>query len=67
MSRKTGALAAKGILTRNQLAAELDITEETVTEWEAGGLPVISVGRKTRLYDLADVIKWMKRARRHAA
>lgn len=58
-----GTLARKGILTRDQLARELHMTQETVVEWERRGMPSIKEGRAV-FYCIDDVIRWMKRKKK---
>ncbi len=50
----------RGLLTRAQLAAQINKTEMTIFNYEQRGLPVIRVGH-TRLYDIADVTDWLKK------
>lgn len=52
-------LRLRGILNRAQLAFELGIKPETVFVWEKKGLPTIKEGM-TILYDLDEVVGWMK-------
>lgn len=47
------------ILTRRQLAKELQISERKVAEMERKGMPVIKMGRKTRRYNLDRVLQWL--------
>lgn len=58
----TGLLRERGILTRRELATELGIRPATLTDWQKRGLPTIKEGM-TVLYDLAEVIAWMRRDR----
>ncbi len=61
----TVASVLAGLLTRNQLAAELGRSERTVIRWERAGLPVIKLGM-TRLYDSAKARDWLlTHERRH--
>lgn len=62
-AQPTAVLQSAGILNRTQLALELGVLDETVAAWEAEGLPVIPMGRKTRLYDVQEIIEWLKRRR----
>lgn len=57
-----GALMGAGIVTRQQLADELGVTEQTVKLWEDDGLPVHHVGNQ-RYYDVDEVVKFIKRRR----
>lgn len=52
-------------LTRQQLCAELAISESTVMRLEAAGLPFTQRGNRRKFYDLAEVKQWL-RARRPA-
>lgn len=47
-------------LTRQQLCAELAISESTVRRWESEGLPCTPVGVRSKRYDLAEVKAWLK-------
>jgi excisionase family DNA binding protein len=48
-------------LTRNQLAAELNVTTRTVARWQAqpDGLPFTMLGSRT-LYKRASVLAWIE-------
>ena len=54
----TVASVIAGLLTRDQLAAQLGRSERTVIRWEHAGLPVIKLGM-TRLYDPAKARDWL--------
>lgn len=47
-------------LTRQQLCADLAISESTVRRLELDGLPVLRVGVRGKRYDLAEVKAWLK-------
>lgn len=47
-------------LTRQQLCAELSISESTVRRLELDGLPCTPVGKKAKRYDLAECKKWLR-------
>ena len=47
-------------LTRQQLCAELTVSESTVRRWELDGLPVTPIGRRGKRYDLAEVKRWLR-------
>lgn len=47
-------------LTRAELRAWLDLSEDTILAWEKRGMPVIRYQRKVRLYDVAAVVAWMR-------
>lgn len=47
-------------LTRQQLCAELQISESTVRRLELEGLPFTPVGRRGKRYDLADCKAWLR-------
>lgn len=47
-------------LTRQQLCAELGVSESTIRRSEQRGMPVLQLGRKTKRYDLADCMRWLK-------
>lgn len=51
------------IMTRQQLCAELQISESTLRRHEQDGMPVILVGKRTKRYDLQDVTTWLKKVR----
>lgn len=57
--KRTGLLAQAGILTREQLASELNVTEDTIARWaEEHDFPGRSAGRTT-LYDVDAIKKWI--------
>lgn len=47
-------------LTRQQLCAELTVSESTVRRWELDGLPYVPVGRRGKRYDLPEVKRWLR-------
>jgi phage terminase Nu1 subunit (DNA packaging protein) len=47
-------------LTRQQLCAELQVSESTVRRWEIDGLPCTPVGVRSKRYDLAAVKAWLR-------
>jgi hypothetical protein len=47
-------------LTRQQLCAELSISESTVRRLELIGLPFTPVGPKSKRYDPAEVRRWLR-------
>jgi hypothetical protein len=47
-------------LTRQQLCAELGISESTVRRLEIGGLPYTPVGIRAKRYNLAEVKAWLR-------
>jgi len=47
-------------LTRQQLCAELAISESTVRRLELDGLPYTPVGVRGKRYDLAEVKRWLR-------
>ena len=47
-------------LTRQQLCAELGISESTVRRLEHLGLPYTPVGLRAKRYDIAEVKKWLR-------
>lgn len=48
------------MLTRQQLCAELAISESTVRRLERDGLPCTPVGARTKRYDLTEVSHWLR-------
>jgi hypothetical protein len=48
-------------LTRQQLCAELAISESTVRRLELEGLPFTPVGVRGKRYDLAEVKAWLRK------
>jgi hypothetical protein len=48
-------------LTRQQLCAELSISESTVRRMEKEGLPFTPVGVRGKRYDLAEVKAWLRK------
>jgi Phage DNA packaging protein, Nu1 subunit of terminase len=49
---------------RQELCAELQISESTVRRMELEGMPVIPVGVRGKRYNLDEVIAWMREHRR---
>jgi hypothetical protein len=54
----------EGFASREQLLTDpsspfVDLSKRTLLRFEAAGLPVIRRGRKVRLYDLAQVRRWL--------
>ena len=49
-----------GSLTRQQLCAELAISESTVRRLENAGLPHTKVGVRAKRYDLAECKRWLR-------
>lgn len=47
-------------LTRQQLCAELAISESTVRRLELAGLPYTPIGRRGKRYDAAEVRRWLR-------
>jgi phage terminase Nu1 subunit (DNA packaging protein) len=47
-------------ITRQQLCAELSISESTVRRLERQGLPCTPVGPKSKRYDAAEVRRWLR-------
>jgi hypothetical protein len=47
-------------LTRQQLCADLQISESTVRRLERDGLPFTPIGKKGKRYDLAEVKRWLR-------
>ena len=70
MTEKVFDLASKTnrLLTRSELAKQLDVHAQTITKWTADGCPVAKPGRAgvPHLYRAADVRAW-RRARDEAA
>lgn len=46
-------------ITRQQLCAELGISESTVRRLEQAGLPFTPVGKRTKRYDLEECKAWL--------
>lgn len=53
-------------LTRQQLCAELGISESTVRRLERDGLPFTPVGARSHRYDLAECKRWLKANQCHS-
>ena len=50
------------LLSREELAAKFSVTPATIHQWEKHqDLPVIDKGRYTKLYDIVQVAKWLKK------
>jgi hypothetical protein len=48
------------LFTRQQLCAELQVSESTVMRLEALGLPYTLAGARAKRYDLPEVKAWLK-------
>ena len=59
-------LASHGLIRRDELAADLRVSEQTIALWEKTGLPVLRVGDQ-RLYDLKQVVAWIRKVGKPAA
>lgn len=49
-----------GQITRQQLCAELGISESTVRRLEQAGLPFTPIGKRTKRYDLEECRTWLR-------
>ena len=49
-----------GAITRQQLCAELGISESTVRRLEQAGLPFTPVGKRMKRYDLEECKMWLR-------
>jgi len=49
-----------GQITRQQLCAELGISESTVRRLEQAGLPFTPIGQRTKRYDLEECKVWLR-------
>ena len=47
-------------LNRQQICAELAVSESTIRRLEQAGLPFTPVGVRSKRYDLAECKKWLK-------
>jgi len=47
-------------MTRQQICAALGVSESTIRRLEHAGLPYISVGVRTKRYDLAECKTWLR-------
>jgi phage terminase Nu1 subunit (DNA packaging protein) len=47
-------------ITRQQLCAELGISESTVRRLEQAGLPFTPIGKRTKRYDLEECKTWLR-------
>jgi len=47
-------------ITRQQLCAELGISESTVRRLEQAGMPLTLIGKRTKRYDLEECKKWLR-------
>ena len=47
-------------ITRQQLCAELAISESTVRRLEGAGLPFTPIGKRTKRYDLEECKTWLR-------
>lgn len=55
-----------GSLTRQQLCAELGISESTVWRLEQAGMPFTPIGKRTKRYDLDECKTWLREVYRSA-
>lgn len=49
-----------GQITRQQLCAELGISESTIRRLEQAGLPFTPIGKRTKRYDLEECRTWLR-------
>jgi len=54
------ARGGMGAITRQQLCAELGISESTVRRLEQAGLPFTPVGKRMKRYDLEECKMWLR-------
>lgn len=47
-------------LTRQQLCAELSVSESTVMRWERDGLPYTPIGKRGKRYNLDETRRWLR-------
>lgn len=47
-------------ITRQQLCADLGISESTVRRLEQAGLPFTPIGKRTKRYDLEECKAWLR-------
>ena len=47
-------------LTRQQLCAEMSVSESTVRRWEADGLPYTPIGLRGKRYNLDEIRRWLR-------
>lgn len=47
-------------LNRQQICAELGVSESTIRRLELAGLPYTPVGARSKRYDLAECKKWLR-------
>ena len=58
--RRTSKTLLNGLLTREQLAADLEVSTRTIIRFEDRGLPTIRLGIQ-RLYDPDAVREWIRK------
>ena len=46
-------------MNRQQLCAELNVSDSTVSRWLRDGLPHIAIGVRQKRYDIAEVEAWL--------
>jgi phage terminase Nu1 subunit (DNA packaging protein) len=56
------AVLAGDLLSRDEIARRLNRHKKTIANWEKHGLPVIKIGKRTRLYSLPAVERWLSAA-----
>lgn len=49
-------------LTRQQLCAEMSVSESTVRRWEQAGLPYMPIGIRGKRYNLEECKTWLQGA-----
>lgn len=49
-----------GELTRQQLCAEMTVSESTVMRWERDGLPYTPIGKRGKRYNLDECKQWLR-------
>jgi predicted CxxxxCH...CXXCH cytochrome family protein len=53
-------------LTRQQLCAEMQVSESTVRRWEHAGLPYTPIGSRGKRYSLPDIKLWLRNNQCHS-
>lgn len=48
------------MINKQQLCAELDVSESTIRRLELAGLPYVPVGLRAKRYDLVECVAWLR-------
>ena len=54
-------MSERRLLTQQQLCKQLGIGDHTVRRLRSEGLPFVRVGKRRMMFDVAEVVEWLKR------